>query len=123
MFSQYMVLFCEFCFQKEVLPWFIISHVGTVLINKTQTAPELEPVVWREVVLHLDFINAAALPSSGAEESPHFKNLPDSDGFWECKAEGTLTIKRLSSTGTFAVCKGLKQKNISTVSITWIYLI
>lgn len=34
---------------------------------------------------------------------------PDSEGFWECRADGTLTIKRWSSTGTSDVSEGLKE--------------
>lgn len=32
-----------------------------------------------------------------AQRSSAVKDSPDSEGFWECRAEGTLTIKRLSS--------------------------
>lgn len=65
--------------------------------------------------------DVAALPSGGIVKTQknsnvllgyakHLKKkyyLPESEGFWEWRADGTLTIKRWSSTGTSDVSEEL----------------
>lgn len=67
--------------------------------------------------------DVTALPSAGTVKhnstvpADGFDYLPESEGFWEWRADGTLTIKRPSSTGTSNISAELKVRDADVIRV------